>query len=593
MKKFLMVVLAGAALLAGCGRSDKEGIDQPGKKIFYAPLDAKVTGLDPMIITDVYSGIVAGQCYEGLYQYHFLKNPDVIIPCLAEGMPEVSKDRLTWTIKLRKDVYYIDDKCFPDGKGRQIRAEDCVYGMKRIANVHNISPNWSGWEKRIVGLDEFREYTKTVKNKDEVDYSRSIEGLKALDNFTLQIKLVKPYPQMKYAIMGFTPIPKEAVDYYKDQFMNVAIGTGPFMIKSYKPASRVELVRNPKFRKEYYPTDGRPGDKEKGLLKDAGKPLPLLDGIVYYVIEEDQPYWLSLMQGKIDAGRVPKDFFGQVVTSDRKATAFLDEKGLNLLMELEPTIFWVGFNMEDPVIARNLPLRRAMSMAFNRKEYIDIFRNGLGYPAKGIFAPNINEYDPDLKNPWCEYNLEAAKKLMVEAEKINGGKVRLAIAGPTSTFQRQIMEYFKRNMARIGVEITTQYYDWPTYLEKLNKKLHQLFMSGVGAGTPDGIGALSLFYGPYESPGPNAFNYHNPKYDELYRKVEVMDESPERTRLYRLMEKMICDDCPAVLDEHRIRTYPYYRYVRNFKYNVFNNNPSADAKYFDIDLELRKKLVGR
>ena len=148
-------------------------------------------------------------------------------------------------------------------------------------------------------------------------------------------------------------------------------------------------------------------------------------------------------------------------------------------------------------------------------------------------------------------------------------------------------------MGRIGVEIKVEYYDWPTYLEKLNKKMHQIFMNGVGATNPDGMQFLDLFYGPYELPGSNAFNYHNPKYDDLYRRVAVMDESPERTRLYRRMEKMICDDCPGVFDEHRVRPYPHYRYLRNFRYNVFNNSPSADAKYFDIDLALRKKLVGR
>ena len=217
----------------------------------------------------MYSAIVAGQCYEGLYQYHFLKGPKLIIPCLAESMPVVSPNHLMYTVKLRKDVFYVDDKCFPGGKGRQVKADDFIYELKRTANVKNLSPNWPGMAKRIVGLDEFREYTKTVKRKEDVDYSRPIEGLKSVDDFTLQIKLVKPWPQVMYGLMGFTPMAKEAVGYYGDQILNVAIGTGPFMIKSYEPGSRIELVRNPKFRREYYPTEGIPGDKEKGLLADA------------------------------------------------------------------------------------------------------------------------------------------------------------------------------------------------------------------------------------------------------------------------------------------------------------------------------------
>ena len=138
--------------------------------------------------------------------------------------------------------------------------------MKRIANVKNISPNWPSFEKRIVGLDEFRDYTKKCKSKAQVDYSRPVEGLRAPDEFTFQVRLVKPWPQLMYMMigMGFNPVAKEAVDYYGDQFINVAIGTGPFMIKSYQPGSKVELVRNPHFRKEYYPKEGGGGIRRKG-----------------------------------------------------------------------------------------------------------------------------------------------------------------------------------------------------------------------------------------------------------------------------------------------------------------------------------------
>ena len=183
---------------------------------------------------------------------------------------------------------------------------------------------------------------------------------------------------------------------------------------------------------------------------------------------------------------------------------------------------------------------------------------------------------------------------MQEAEKINKGKISLTLSMPgTDTLSWQFAEYIRRTMDKIGVAIKVEYTDWPTYLDHLNKKQVQLFLSGVVFTDPDGIGSLMLFYGPYESPGSNHFNYKDKAYDELYRKVEVMDDSPERTKLYREMERMICDACPAAFTETRIRATPYYKYLKNFKSNPFNLSPLMDAKYVNIDLDLRKKLIGR
>jgi ABC-type transport system substrate-binding protein len=180
--------------------------------------------------------------------------------------------------------------------------------------------------------------------------------------------------------------------------------------------------------------------------------LPLIDGIVYDIVQESQPLWLLFLQGKIDAAGIPKDFFFQAVTQERTLTPFLRDKGINLIVQEDPDTYWIGFNMEDPVVGKNLPLRRAMSMAYNRKEYIDIFTNGRGIPAKGIFPPMFKEFDKDFKNPWSEFNLDGAKKLMKEAEKINGGPITVTLSMPgADTTSRQSGQHFKRAMSKIGL----------------------------------------------------------------------------------------------------------------------------------------------
>jgi ABC-type transport system substrate-binding protein len=579
--------------LPGCrGKDAEKSLDVPGQKIRYSALGAKVRGLDPCDISDVTSSSIASQGYECLLQYHFLKRPYTLIPCLAESMPTISEDGLTYTIKIRKDVYFFDDPCFPNGKGRQLKADDFIYAWKRIADIKNLSKNWWMFEDRIVGLDDFRNYTKTVK-KDEVDYSRPVEGLKALDDFTLQVRLTRPWPQFMYimAHLPTAPMAHEAVNYYKDEIINHLVGTGPFMIKEWKRGQKIVFERNPKFREEYYPSEGEPGDKEKGYLKDAGKRLPLIDGIVFTVVQESQPLWLMFLQGKIDAAGIPKDFYNQAITNEHKLTPFLQKKGINLLIQQDPDTFWFGFNMEDPVVGKNLPLRRAMSCAWNREEYIDVFMNGRGIPANGMFPPMFEAYEKDYKNPWTEYNPELAKKLMREAEKIHGGKitVTLSLAG-TDTSYRQLGKYFKRQMGKIGLAVKVDYMDWPTFQENIKTKSLQLFAIGWVADYPDEENFLQTFYGPNASPGANNFNYSNPEFNELFRKISVMQPSPERLEIYKKMNHIACNDVPAIFNYYPIAFVPYYEYLENIKPNNF---AWGTAKYTNINLELRKKLVGR
>lgn len=160
-----------------------------------------------------------------------------------------------------------------------------------------------------MGLDDFREYTKQFKNKFEVDYSREVEGLYAEDDFTLVIKLYRPWPQLIcWLAFGPTaPMAREAVDYYKEDIVKHPVGTGPFILKQWHRGVYLEAVRNPTYRENLYPCEGELGDAEAGLLADAGKQLPFIDRVFWRVIIEDQPRWLLLMRGDIDINSIPKD----------------------------------------------------------------------------------------------------------------------------------------------------------------------------------------------------------------------------------------------------------------------------------------------
>lgn len=596
--KFLSAVFTTALLIiAGCDRSPSGG--DSNEMVLQIALGAKIDSLDPLSMRSVYSASVSGQFFETLYQYHFLKRPYELIPLLAEDMPKVSEDKLTYTIRIKKGVLFQDDKCFPGGKGRELRARDFVYGLKRVANIKNLSENWSLFDNRIAGLDEFREYTKNCKSKVDVDYSREIEGLQTPDDYTLVIKLKKPWPQLvgtALANMVTAPVAKEAVDFYGSDIISHPVGTGPYKLKTWQRGSYIELVRNPNFRGELYPSEGEPGDAEAGYLDDAGETMPFADKVVWTIIEEHQPAWYLFLQGKLDASVIPKDTFDEVITESMELTPAMQQRNIHLKTCSDPSTFWLGFNMLDPVLGKNKSLRRAISLAIDRKKFIELFFNKRARVAHGFIPDSMDSYNPEIeKYGYAEYNREKAKELLKKAREIYGGEVpELTIAMPgTDTFSRQFGQFLQRQFDAIGLKVVVDYMDQPTYQDKLNTKSAQMFASGVRANIPDAEDFMRLFYTKNWSPGSNKFNYSNAEFDRLYEKISVMRGSPERTELYRKMELIVMEDCPAAFLNHRVNYVLHHDWYLNYKPHVFQYGL---AKYCRIDMKKRaayKELLKR
>jgi ABC-type transport system substrate-binding protein len=579
--------------ICGCGKSPS---GQDGNEIVLrAAIPAKVRGLDPGDIGDTTSSTVASQIFDCLYQYHYLKRPYELIPSLAENMPQVSDDGLTYTVKIKKGIRFANDACFADGKGRELKADDFIYAWKRIANIKYLSKNWWIFDGKIVGLNEFREYTKTCATSADVDYNRTVEGLQTPDDYTIIIKLRKPWPQIIYILahLPTAPVAKEAVDKYGKEIVSHPVGTGAFVLKIWRRGSYIELEKNPGFRDEYYPAEGGAGDAAAGLLADAGKKLPFVNRIIWKEIEEDQPRWLLFLQGRIDVSGIPKDNFNQTIDPRGDLTADMKERNMRLQIFRDPSTFWLGFNIEDPVLGKNKPLREAISCAIDRKKYIDLFTNNRADIAYGFIPPLMKSYDPNIRQiAKNDFNVERAKQLAQDAAKLCGGTVptlKLAVPG-TDTVQRQQGQFLQRCLKNVGIEIEVDYMDWPTFQDKVNTKSAQMFMLGWVADYPDAESFMQLFYSKNSSPGSNNFNYSNPEFDALYEKLAVMPDSPQREKLYRQAEQMIIEDCPAAFLLHGVEYVLLHDWVKNYKSNVFAYGVS---KYRRIDTAKRTAYGSR
>jgi len=535
-KKALLITTV-LTVLAGCTHKDK----YPG--FIHWVLVGNVRGLDPAFTSDNYSSKVVAQIDEPLFQYSYLERPLKVEPLLADGMPQVSKDGLTYTIKIKKGVRFQDDPAFKDSKGRKLTTDDFVFAWNRL-------------------LDP--------KTKSEMawTFQGRVKSFIAFDPNTLKIVLKKPYPQLVYILTlpATAPVPHEALEHYGNEFLNHPVGTGPYKLKTWVRGSEIVLEKNTNFRREVY--------------TDSGEALPLNNGIVFYEMVEDQPRWLNFLKGKIDVLRIPKDNFDKAVQNGELTDEF-QKQGFKLTKWEEPDIVYAAFNMADPLLGKNKYLRQALSLAFDNKTYMHIFHNDRGLLAQGPIPPGIEGYDPGFKNPYQGPDLERAKGLLKKAGYPDGrGLSDLEFNIDSGSSNRQTAEFFQAQFARIGVKTKLIMSPWPEFNNRVKTKKAQIFTMAWTADYPDAENFLQLFYGPNSSPGSNNSNYNNSTYDKLYEKASVMRDSPERTALYGKMQKMIVDDAPWIFQVHRKAFWMQHQWLKNFKYNVMILN---NLKYLKTD----------
>lgn len=581
IRGILSVLVLSSFALASCTSKTKS--DPPGT--LRLSLSSKIKGMDPIFADDLYSGTEVARTYEGLLQYHYLKRPYVLVPNLAEAMPEISKDGKTLTFKLKKGVLFQDDPCFKEssGKGREMTAEDVVYSFKRLADPKLMSSGWWLFDGKIAGLNEWRE-----TSKDGANYAAPVEGLKAIDRYTVQITLKQRNSQFIYALaMPFSfVVPREAVEHYGKEFINHPVGTGPFRIQEFNPNSKLVWVKNPTFRKETYPSEGEKGDKEAGLLDDAGKPLPFADKMIVQIFEESQPMWLTFLSGKLDAAGIPKDNFQQAVTPNKDLSPDLKAKGIQLTKSADLDITHYSFNMADPLLGKNKYLRQAMSLAYDQAQYNELFYNGRAVAAQGPIPPGIEGYDPEFKNPFRQYNVARAKELMAKAGYPDGkGLAPLEYNTLADSTSRQSAEYAQKMFGAIGVQLKVNTYSWPEFQASVKNKKGQIWSFAWAADYPDAENFLQLFYSKNVSPGPNDSNYRNPEFDKLYEQALQLPDSPERTALYKKMVALIVEDCPWIFGAHRIVFSLTQPWLKNFKRHAFDHGA---AKYYRVDPALKQ-----
>ncbi|MGA2496874.1 MAG: ABC transporter substrate-binding protein [Tepidisphaeraceae bacterium] len=557
----------------------------------YLPYFGDVKTFDPRDISDTIASAIGGNIFECLYNYRHDTEKGVLYPELAEDFPQVSDDLLVYTVRIRKGIHYYDpDKTvFADGEGPEVKAQDFIHAWKRILDFKAASPNAQIFADKIKGADAWREYTRTT-DAQKIEWDRPIEGLAAPDDHTLRITLAEPSPQLIYimAHLPTTPVPKAVVEKWGEDIRDHPIGTGAYCMKFNENAKQQSIIlrANPVYR-------GRP-DVDGFATVDPAQRIPKIRNVQFSYFTEELPAWFQFRKGRFDSmGIIPKEIFTQAVRFNGEVSPDMAAAGIGVVQMPSPSTRYLGFNMKDPLFANNKPLRQAMSMAINRKQHLEVYWNGKGVPASGPIPPGMDLYDSKAVNPYTQYNPEAARAKLKEAERIHGGgipKITLLLPG-TDSLTRQEGEFFCHAFRALGLDVELDATNWARFQDLTDRHLAQFFYNGWVADWPDEQNFFQLFYSKNcDDGGVNSTLYSNPEFDRLYEQSSKMLPGKERLEIYRKMQEIVNEDCTWICVYYDVYFLPRHVWMSGF---VENDYCHGVRIFTTLDADLRQKYLDK
>ena len=568
----------------------------PPEKVFRYAYPIAETGFDPAQISDLYSAIACAHMFDAPYRYDYLARPAKIRPNLAEAMPEVSPDFRSYTFRLKPGIYFADDPAF-GGKKRELTAADFVYTVKRFFDPTNKSPNYSGLvEEGLIGLDALR---KKAEAGAKFDYDSEVEGLKALDRYTVQIKLANSRPRFIHNLADPSTlgiVAREVIEKYADKTMEHPVGTGPFVLKAWRRSSEMIFERNPGYREAYFDGEPTPGDKQAEAIaaQMKGRRIPMVDKVIVSVIDEPQPRWLAFLNSEHDfMERLPQNFVTQAIPNNKLAPT-LAKRGIQMAQVPLSDLTMFYFRMDDPVVGGYTPdkvaLRRAVGLALDNEEEVRLPRRGQAIVAQSFIMPNTSSYDPKFRTEMGTFDKARAIALLDMfgyTDKNGDGWRDMPDGSPLVLYldtlgradYRELDEVMKKNLDAVGVKLVLRIGQWPEQLKASRAGKLQMWGFGVSGSSPNSGGLLE--YMNSKSIGQqNHSRFKNARFDELYQKQMVMADGPERDAVIKEANRILAVYMPYKPRVHRIGTDLWQPWTSGYMRHPFSRE---FWQYIDVD----------
>ncbi|MDC4376291.1 ABC transporter substrate-binding protein [Acinetobacter baumannii] len=581
---------AGMALTGSISIFAKSPAD-PNKVLRYVFPTAE-TGFDPAYVHDLYSAHVLTSIFETLYTYDYLARSAKLIPHVATAMPEVSADGLTYTIHIKKGIYFTADPAFK-GKPRELTAYDYAYSFKRLLDPNLRSPNSWLLEDKIEGMNAL---VKAANKSGKFNYDQNVSGLQTPDKYTLVIRLVKPDYNFPL-LLAHDPtgaVAREVIEKYKDKagfVMGHPVGTGPYMLSKWIPASRIVLKANPEYRGFTWNFNASsPGD-EAIVKRLKGKQMPQIGTIDIQVMEENQSRWLAFQRGEVDIIQLEGQLVSKAI-KDGKLRPELAKEGVQLSRIVDPEISYIYWNLKDPVVGgmskEKIALRRAIAMSRSIDQEIKLVRNSDAERLHFPVPPGVVGYDPQYRSS-TPYSVKAANLLLDRYHykkdasgwrtQPNGKPLVVEYKARNDSIGQQSAELWKKNFDSLHIRMVYKPMLFSDLLRS-QKQCEGMFGSSAWiADYPDGDNFMQNFYGP-NTHMTNWSCGSIPEFDELYRQSQQVKPGPERDALYRKMTRLLEVYMPVQMSYARYRNMLAQPRIIGYKKHPILH---AEWMYFDID----------
>jgi len=577
-RRKLVVALASAFLalpvLTSSDAPGASGEDSAARKVLKLPIVTDgPKSLDPVEGSTTYDNMACAQFYETLLINKY-SDPYELEPLLLAKMPTSDDNGKTWRFKLKEGVRFHDNPCFPGGVGREVVTEDVFYSLKRIMDdAYKLENEWL-LKDTIVGFDAFRDEQNAAP---EFDYDAPVDGFKKINDHEFEIELTKPVYRFLYILGMFQTsiVPREAVEYYGEDFSRNPVGTGPFILDSWVPKQSLTGDRNPNYHAVSYPArdEWSREDRRARLHRAAGERVPFVDRIEFTMFPELQPMWLQFNSGNLDYTQVPEEYFTEAFdrSSEELNEGFL-RRGIRAHSNKLLDFTFRGFNMEDDLLGGYSPekiaLRRAISYAIDLDEINETFYNGRRVVYDGPIPPGLDGHPEGGRSAAAARgrNISKAREMLAKAGYPDGeGLPAIRFYTSQTAISQKVAELVERQLEEVNIDFEPVFLDFSTLIENINKKKAPMFGFAWSSDYPDAENNLALFYGPNESPGSNHYNYKRDEYDRMYERILTMSPGPERTAIYEEMRDMILEDCVYVGGMARERFYLIQPWLKNCK----------------------------
>ena len=469
----------------------------------------KYASLFPSTVNDIYSQHISSQIYEGLFKYN-AKNLS-IEPCIAKSYTVDTINR-AYTFNLRDDVFFHDNDCFKNGKGRKVTAKDIKFVFEFLCSKHDLNTSPISWRNYIKGANDY--YQK------KVDY---VEGVKIIDEQTIMIELNQSFAGfLNILALNQTSIfPKEALEYYGKKLLDqVAVGTGPFILT--QTEGIVKLSKNSNYWK----------------YDEFGNKLPFISHINIEFNDNKKQELADFIAGKLDfISGLPVEEFQNVMGSLADA-----KEGKNRAFTVQSVntlqVDYYGFLLNDSIFG-DVNLRKALNYAIDREYIATYILEGSALPANEGIVPDINGYPSELVIGYS-YEPDLAKKYLKKVRFPSNKKPALALYYNNSGQVNQLVanEIKKQIFKTLGITINLIEIDRIDLVNKIESSELPFWRYGWIADYPDPANFISQFHSKNidnSSDNSNNFSkYTNPKFDSFFD--DAMAESDYETRLKLLAQ---------------------------------------------------------